>query len=199
MRLQGITAGFGMGGITGIFTDMLEEGLVRLLFDTQDFDEKAIRSLRDNANHIEMSAGFYASPGNRGPVVNQVDPVILSATEVDVDFNVNVLTGSRLAIVILLLFRGRLPMVRERVRTVVTPGETIDVVVTERGVAINPRRKGIRDNLKSSGLQLMNIEDLQRLAYKITRKPDPAPDGEEVVGLVEYRDGSLIDVVRRLR
>jgi citrate lyase subunit alpha/citrate CoA-transferase len=217
MRLQGITAGFGVGGITGIFTDMLEEGLVRLLFDTQDFDEKAIRSLRDNANHIEMSAGFYASPGNRGPIVNQVDTVILSATEVDVDFNVNVLTGSngklmgapgghpdtaagsRLSIVILPLFRGRLPMVRERVRTVVTPGETIDVVVTERGVAVNPRRKDIRDNLKSSGLPLMNIEDLQRLAYKITGKPDAAPDDGEVVGLVEYRDGSIIDVVRHLR
>ncbi len=90
-------------------------------------------------------------------------------------------------------------MVRERVRTVVTPGETIDVVVTERGVAVNPRRKDIRDNLKSSGLPLMNIEDLQRLAYKITGKPDAAPDDGEVVGLVEYRDGSIIDVVRHLR
>lgn len=217
MVAQKIAAGFGVGGITGIFSEMLDEGLVRALFDTQDFDVTAIRSLRNNPDHVEMSADFYANPGNRGPIVNQVDAVILSATEVDVNFNVNVLTGSngklmgapgghpdtaagsKLSIVVLPLFRGRLPMVRERVRTIVTPGETVDVVVTERGVAVNPRRQDILDNLTEAGLPLMAIEDLQRLAYKITGEPDPVPDDGDVVALVEYRDGSIIDVVRRLK
>ena len=41
-----------------------------------------------------MSASRYASPSRRGAVVDQLDAVILGATEVDRDFNVNVTTGS---------------------------------------------------------------------------------------------------------
>jgi citrate lyase subunit alpha/citrate CoA-transferase len=215
MQARNITAAFGVGGITGIFVDMMKEGLVDQLFDVQDFDLPSIQSLKDNPRHLEMSASYYASASTRGPIVNQVDAVILSATEVDIDFNVNVLTGSNgklmgapgghpdtaagshLSIVVLPLLRGRLPMVREKVHTIVTPGETIDVVVTERGVAVNPRRQDLIDNLSQSGLPLMQIEDLQRLAYKITGAPDPVPSGGAVVGLVEYRDGTIIDVIRQ--
>jgi len=41
-----------------------------------------------------VSAGFYANPHNRGTAVNLLDVVVLGATEVDVDFNVNVNTFS---------------------------------------------------------------------------------------------------------
>lgn len=216
MKEQGITAGFGVGGITGITVGMMEEGLIEVLYDTQSFDLPAIQSLKKNAGHVEMSASFYARPGTRGPIVNYVDAVILSATEVDVNFNVNVLTGSngklmgapgghpdtaagsKLSIIALPLTRGTIPVVREQVCTVITPGETVDVVVTERGVAVNPRRKDLLDNLKCSGLPLMSIEDLQRLAYSITGVPEALPQGGEIVGLVEYRDGSIIDVVRAI-
>jgi citrate lyase subunit alpha/citrate CoA-transferase len=215
MLESGITAGFGVGGVTGIFVDMLEEGLVKLLFDAQSFDAKAIQSLHNNPRHLEMSASYYASPGNRGPVVNNVDAVILSATEVDVNFNVNVLTGSNgrlmgapgghpdtaagsnLCIVALPLVRKTIPVIREAVHTVVTPGATVDVVVTNRGVAVNPLRRDLIDNLKDSGLPLLRIEELQRLAYKIAGAPQPVPAGGEVVGLVEYRDGTIIDVIRK--
>ena len=216
MRTKGITAAFGVGGITGIFAGMLREGLVNLLFDAQSFDADAIESLRTNPRHLEMSAAYYASPGTRGPIVNNVDAVILSATEVDIHFNVNVLTGSNgrlmgapgghpdtaagsnLCIVALPLVRKTIPVVRDAVHTVVTPGETVDVVVTDHGVAVNPLRRDLIDNLKDSGLPLLKIEDLQRLAYSITGEPQPAPAGGEVVGLVEYRDGTIIDVIRRL-
>lgn len=216
MRKNGIAAAFGVGGVTGIFVEMMEEGLVKLLFDAQSFDAKAIHSLRDNPRHLEMSAAYYASPGNRGPIVNHVDAVILSATEVDINFNVNVLTGSNgklmgapgghpdtaagsnLCIVVLPLVRKTIPVIREAVHTIVTPGATVDVVVTDRGVAVNPLRRDLLDNLKDSGLPLMTIEDLQRLAYSITGVPAPAPSGGDVVGLVEYRDGTIIDVIRKL-
>jgi citrate lyase subunit alpha/citrate CoA-transferase len=216
MKAHGITAAFGVGGITGIFAEMMEQGMVNTLFDCQDFDLPSIQSLKKNPNHLEMSAAYYASPGTKGPIVNQVDAVILSATEVDIDFNVNVLTtsngklmgapgghpdtaaGSHLCIVTVPLLRGRRPMIREKVNTVVTPGETVDVVVTERGIAVNPRRQDLLANLKEANLPLMQIEDLQRLAYKISGTPAPTPAGGEIVGLVEYRDGTIIDVIRRL-
>lgn len=215
MLAQGIAASFGVGGITAPFVEMLEQGLIKTIFDVQDFDIPSIDSLKNNPNHLEMSASFYANPHNGGPIVNNLDVVILSATEVDVDFNVNVITdsngvimgasgghsdtaaGANLAIVVAPLLRGRLPMVLDRVNTIVTPGETVDVIVTERGIAINPRRTDLIDNLKGSGLPVMSIQDLQKIAYDMAGKPEPIKVSDEVVAVVEYRDGTIIDVIRK--
>lgn len=210
-----ITASFAIGGIAGPFTDLLEEGLIQTLFDVQDFDAKAILSLRNNPKHQEVDASVYANPHNRGPLVNKLDFVVLGATEVDVDFNVNVITdsngiimgasgghpdasaGAKVTIIVAPLLRGRLPMVMDKVQTIVTPGETVDVVVTERGIAINPKRLDLIDNLKNSGLPIMSIHDLMKLAYELGGKPEPIRLTDEIVGVVEYRDGTVIDVIRR--
>lgn len=215
MIAQGITASFGVGGITAPFVDMLEHGLIKTIFDVQDFDIPSIESLKNNPNHLEMSASYYANPHNGGPVVNNLDVVILSATEVDVDFNVNVITdsngiimgasgghsdtaaGANLAIVVAPLLRGRLPMVLDKVNTIVTPGETVDVIVTERGIAVNPRRTDLMDNLKGTGLPVMSIHDLQKIAYDMAGKPETVAVSDEVVAVIEYRDGTIIDVVRK--
>ena len=74
--------------------DMHEEGLIKKLLDVQSFDLRAAESLKNNHFHQQISASYYASPGNPGTAVNQLDFVILSALEIDTDFNVNVLTGS---------------------------------------------------------------------------------------------------------
>ena len=73
---------------------MLEAGLFRALFDVQCFDLEAVASYRRNEAHQAMSASMYANPWNRGAVVDQLDVVVLGAAEVDLDFNVNVTTGS---------------------------------------------------------------------------------------------------------
>jgi citrate lyase subunit alpha/citrate CoA-transferase len=215
MIAQGITASFGIGGITAPFVDMLENGLIETIFDVQDFDIPSIQSLKNNPRHLEMTASYYANPHNGGPIVNNLDVVILSATEVDVDFNVNVITdsngvimgasgghsdaaaGANLAIVVAPLLRGRLPMVLGKVNTIVTPGETVDVIITERGIAVNPRRTDLFDNLKGSGLPVMSIQDLHRLATDLAGQPESIALSEEVVGVVEYRDGTIIDVIRK--
>lgn len=212
---QGIACSFGLGGITAPFVDMLKDGLIKTIFDVQDFDLPSIQSIRDNPNHMEISASVYASPHNRGPVVNQLDVAILSATEVDVNFNVNVITdsngmvmgasgghsdasaGSALSIVVAPLLRGRLPMVLDKVHTIITPGETVDVIVTERGVAVNPRRQDLKDNLKEARIPLMDIEELKQIAYDMSGTPAPIKVTDEVVAVVEYRDGTIIDVVRK--
>lgn len=215
MQAKGITGSFGLGGITTPMIEMLEEGLFQTIFDVQDFDMPSIQSLKNNPRHLEMSASFYANPHNGGPVVNNLDVVILSATEVDVDFNVNVITdsngiimgasgghsdaaaGANLSIVVAPLLRGRLPMVIDRVNTIVTPGESVDVIVTERGVAVNPRRTDLIDNLKGSGLPVMSIQDLQKIAYDLAGRPEEIKISDEVVAVIEYRDGTIIDVVRK--
>ena len=215
MLSRGITGSFAVGGITAPFVEMLEQGLFEIMFDTQDFDLPSIQSLRNNPRHVEMSASYYANPHSAGPIVNNLDVVILSATEVDVDFNVNVITdsngvimgasgghsdtatGAKLAIVVAPLLRGRLPMVLDRVDTVVTPGETVDVIVTERGIAVNPRRQDLLDSLRGSRLPIMDIQAMKSLAYELAGAPEPLPAGGEVVGVVEYRDGSILDVIRK--
>ena len=92
---------------------------------------------------------MYASPLNKGSFINQLDTAILSALEIDTDYHVNVITGSdgvirgaagghpdtsmacQMSLVIAPLVRGRIPTIVDKVNTVVTPGSSIDVVVTE--------------------------------------------------------------------
>jgi citrate lyase subunit alpha/citrate CoA-transferase len=216
MRTRAIKGSFGAGGITGYFVEMLEEGLLEALFDVQSFDLRAVDSARRNEAHIEMSADMYANPFNAGCVVNQLDCVVLGAREVDVDFNVNVNTesdgrlsgntgghadtaaGSKLAIVVAPSIRARLPIVRDKVTTVSTPGETVDAVVTERGVALNSRYRDIARDLTRRGIPVKTIEQLKDEVYDITGVPRPINFTDKVVGLIEYRDGSITDVVRQV-
>ena len=88
-------------------------------------------------------------------------------------------------------------MVTDAVQTISTPGETVDVIVTDRGVAVNPKRKDLLDNLKKSGLPLMSIEQLRDIAYELGGKPAPLNISDEIMAVVEYRDGTVLDVIRR--
>ena len=217
MKEKGVTGSFVMGGITGIVTKMLEEGTIRTILDTQSFDTTAVESLRSNQNHVEVPTQLYANPHTLGCVVHQIDTSFLGATEVDEEFNVNVNThsdglllhgvgghmdvaaGSKLTIIPVPLTRKKFPVVRERVTTVTTPGETVDVVVTEQGIAVNPRRTEIKGMLESAGLPVMEIKELRERAYEITGVP-PEPEFEDkIIGIIEYRDGSIIDVVRKVK
>jgi citrate lyase subunit alpha/citrate CoA-transferase len=212
-----VKGSFGCGGITGYFVDMLEEGYFETLFDVQCFDQKAVDSIRRNPAHREISADLYASPFNRGCVANMLDCVILGATEVDVDFNVNVNTesngyllhntgghcdvaaGAKLAIVVAPSMRGRLPVVRDAVTTITTPGETVDVIVTERGICVSDKHPDLRKELLRRNLPLKDIHDFHEEITRTTGKPRPVEFTDEVVALIEYRDGSIIDVIRQVK
>lgn len=215
MKNKGVVGSFAAGGITGYIVDMLKEGLFRNLFDVQCFDLDAVESYRDNPKHQGMSGSMYGNPHNKGAVVNNLDVMILGATEIDTAFNVNVTTGSdgvimggsgghsdtaagaKLAIVVTNLIKGRLPIIKDSVTTVTTPGESIDVVVTERGIAVNPNRKDLIEKLSNTNLPVMTIEELKGLAEKMTGKPEAIKTSDEVVAIVEYRDGTVIDVVKK--
>ncbi len=94
MLQQNINASFALGGITNSMVELLKEGLVEKVIDVQDFDHPSAVSLGENADHYEIDANMYASPLSKGAVINQLDIAILSALEIDTDFNVNVITGS---------------------------------------------------------------------------------------------------------
>jgi citrate lyase subunit alpha/citrate CoA-transferase len=217
MKKKNIKGSFAAGGTTGYIVEMFEEGLFRSLFDVQCFDLQAVESYRNNKAHQGMSASMYGNPHNKGAVVNQLDVMILGATEIDTNYNVNVTTGSnglimggsgghsdtaagsKLSIIVTQLVKSRLPIIVDRVTTVTTPGESIDVVVTERGVAVNPLREDLIKKLNAAGIETMTIEELKTIAEEMTGAPEKIQTDDRVVAVVEYRDGTVIDVVRKVK
>jgi len=211
MLQEKIQGSFGLGGITGYMVDMLNAGCFRSLLDVQCFDLTAVESIRTNPRHQEISAAHYASPSARSAVVDSLDVVILGATEVDTDFNVNVHTdsngyimggsgghsdtaaGAKLSMIIAPMFRARLPIVTDRVGCISTPGRDIDVLVTQGGIAVNPRNAELRDRLKAAGLPIVDIHELKEKAERITGKPQKPIRGDKVVAEVIHRDGTLLD------
>jgi len=213
MLKEGIQGSFGLGGITGYMVDMLQAGCFRSLMDVQCFDLKAVESIRSDPRHQEISALQYASPSSRSAVVDSLDVVILGATEIDTDFNVNVHTdsngyimggsgghsdtaaGAKLSMIIAPMFRARLPIVTDHVTCVSTPGKGIDVLVTQGGIAVNPRNAELTQRLKAAGLPIVDIRELKEKTERITGIPHKLPKGDRVVAEVIGREGNIQDLI----
>ncbi|MCM1005292.1 MAG: citrate lyase subunit alpha [Prevotella sp.] len=213
---QNVKASFALGGITAHMVKLHEEGLIERLIDVQSFDKVAAMSLRDDMMHKEVAAYEYAAADEPGSAVHYLDIVILSALEADVNFNVNVLVGSdgiirgaigghpdtaadsALSIIVCPLLRGRIPCVVDEVTTHITPGSTVDVIITEYGIAVNPRRPELAEKLKAAGLNVVDIHALRDKAHSIIGDLEPIPFGDKVVGVVMNRDGSVMDVIRNV-
>ena len=211
MLEKNIKGSFGLGGITGYMVDMLRAGCFQKLLDVQCFDLNAVESIRNDPRHQEISSIHYASPSHRSAAVDSLDVVILGATEIDTNFNVNVHTdsngyimggsgghsdtaaGSKLSMIIAPMFRARMPIVTDKVTCISTPGKDIDVLVTQAGIAVNPKNTELTARLKAAGLPIVDIHELQAKAERMTGKPQPVPHGDKVVAEVIYRDGTIID------
>lgn len=216
MKERNIKGLFASGGITNFLVDMLQEGWFEKLYDVQCFDLEAIKSYQRNKNHLLMSASKYGNPYD-DPMVNKLDVVILGATEIDLDFNVNVTTdskfklmggsgghsdtayGAKLTIITTNLTKSRTSIVKERVSNITTPGESIDCLVTERGIAINPKRQDLIDKLKTSKLHILSIKALYDKAISITGVPNKMEHMNRIIGYNRYRDGSIIDVLYQIK
>lgn len=220
MEKEGIKASFALGGVTSYISEMLEEGLVQNVLAVQSFDANSAKVLFENQRMIEIDSGKYANPNLKGCSVNMVNVGILGALEVDTDFNVNLLVGSNgkmlsgigggpdvaagvdLSIIAVPINRKRTPSVVDKVFTKCTPGKDIAVVVTEAGIALNPKHKNyefLKNNLEKSSLDLKTIEELRDIAYKITGKPSGIETTDEVVANVEDRYGDIIDVIKKIK
>lgn len=215
MLEEKIRGSFGLGGITGYMVDMLRAGCFEELRDVQCFDLKAVESIRTDPRHHEIGAFEYASPANGHAWVNSLDAVILGATEIDTDFNVNVHTdsagiimggsgghsdtaaGAKLAMVIAPLFRARQPIITDRVNCVSTPGKDIDVLVTQYGIAVNPKNEELRDRLIRAHLPIVSIEELKAKAESLCGVPKTLEHGERVVAKVIGRSGEVQDLIYR--
>jgi citrate lyase subunit alpha/citrate CoA-transferase len=193
--------------------DLLNEGLIGYILDGQSFDLDGVKSLRDNPRHISTSPFTSYNYHSKGNLAAHVGTAVLGATEVDLQFRANVVSHSDgyllhgiggwqntldadLTILAFPLFRGRIPIIVEEVTTVCAPGEMIDVVITERGIAVNPLRRDLLDRLQGSSLPIVTIEELRQKALKLCGAPDaPVRDMDAPVAVVKWVDGTVLDTV----
>lgn len=216
MKQKGIRARFARGGSNKYLVSMLEENLVDYILDGQTFDLDGVRSMRDNPRHVWTSpftSYNYHGKGNFAPLV---DVAILGATEVDTDFNANVVTHSdgyllhgiggwqnclfsKTVILPLPLMRDRVPVIIDKVTTLCGPGELIDVIITERGIAINPLRTDLEEAVKGSGLPLRSINELKEEAERICGKPEKSATDDKIIAAIKWVDGTVIDIIRKVK
>ena len=73
------------------------------------------------------------------------------------------------------------------------------VIVTERGICVNPAYRDLEARLKKAGLDIRDIHDLHDKVDKLTGVPDPIEYTDRVVAVIAYRDGPTIDLVRQIK
>jgi len=209
-------AHLGFGGTTKYMVQMLEEGTMEHIMDAQVFDLDAVRSVGENKNHHDYSVFNAYNYHSKGNLTSMMDIMILGATEVDLSFNGNVVTHSdgyllhgiggwqnclhaKNVILPIPLFRDRMPVIKDEVTTVTGPGELVDVIITERGIAINPLRKDLIEKAKAAGIPLKTIEQLKDEAEAICGKPEKPELEDEFVAVVKWVDGTIIDGIRKVK
>jgi len=216
MRKKGIKARFIRGGSTKYLVEMLEEGLTDYILDGQTFDLEGVRSMRENPGHVNTSPFTSYNYHGKGNFASMLDAVVLGATEVDLNFNANVVThsdgkllhgiggwqnclASKCTILPIPSMRDRVPVIVDEVTTLVGPGELIDVIVTERGIAINPRRTDLIKATKKSGLPIKPIEQLKAEVERLTGGAPRKPVfGDKDIAVIKWVDGTVIDSVKML-
>ena len=218
MKAKGVKARFVRGGSTKYLVEMLQEGLTDYILDGQTFDLEGVRSMRENANHVNTSPFTSYNYHGKGNFASIVDIAVLGATEVDVNFNANVVSHtdglllhgiggwqncmfSKCTILAIPSFRDRIPVILDEVTTLCAPGELVDVIVTERGIAINPLRKDLMKAVKNSSLPIRPIKEIQEEVYRLCGGSPAKPDVDKrkVVAVVKWVDGTLLDSVYQLK
>ncbi|MBN1482290.1 citrate lyase subunit alpha [candidate division KSB1 bacterium] len=216
MRRNKITASFYLGGSNQLPVRMLEEGLIDTIIDIQAFDLQAVCSTRDNPHHIACGPFTTYNYHGKGNFNTLTDIAVLGATQVDLEYNANVVTHSdgrlkhgiggwqnclfaKCTVLAIPSFRDRIPVIVDKVTTLTGPAELVDVVVTERGICINPRRTDLLDAIKGTKLPLIDIKSLQHTVQDICGgAPEPPHVGEQVVAVVKWVDGTVLDSIYRV-
>jgi citrate lyase subunit alpha/citrate CoA-transferase len=214
MKKKNVKARFIRGGSTKYLVQMLEEGLTDYILDGQTFDLEGVRSMRENAGHVNTSPFTSYNFHGKGNFASIVDAAILGATEVDVNFNANVVTHSdgyllhgiggwqnclysKCTILAIPSFRDRIPVIVDEVTTLCGPGELIDVIATERGLCINPKRKDLLKAMKKSSIPVLDIKELKKQVDEICggAPAKPKVNKGKVVAIIKWVDGTVLDSV----
>ncbi len=222
---KGMKARYANGGTTRYLVEMLQNGTLETLSTGQAFDVAAIESLLNDRDHFEIVVDQYSNIHSGATTTEPEHAAFLGATEVDIDFNVNVNThsdgfllhgigghqdvayGSQITFITVPLSRKGNPIVKDEVTTISTPGELIDLIVTEIGIAVNTttmrdevkeRNEEIESQLSKAGFPVMTTEELRRISLK--KGKDIIPNrGDQLIGMVKYIDGTVLDSIMSVK
>jgi len=210
-----VVASTATGGLTKLICDIYQAGRVKNIYYSQVFDDYSVKFVQNDLG-LPADIGHYADPTSKGRTIDGLDTVVLGATEVDINFNVNVNThsdgrmfhgigghqdtaaGSSLCIISCPVFRKANPIVMEKVTTVSTPGDVVDAIVTNEGIAINPKRQDLIEKVKDK-MNIVPIDDLKNMAYEETGGPQELEFTDELVGMTRWFDGTLLDIIRKVK
>jgi citrate lyase subunit alpha/citrate CoA-transferase len=203
------------GGLTQLICDVYKAGRVKNIYYSQVFDDYSVKFIQEDLG-LPADIGHYADPTSKGRTIDGLDTVVLGATEVDVNFNVNVNThsdgrllhgigghqdtaaGSSLCIISCPVYRKDNPIVREKVTTITTPGDVVDAIVTNEGIAINPKREDLIKKINGK-IKSVQIEDLKNMAYDATGGPKDIEFSDQLVGMTRWFDGTLLDLIWKVK
>jgi len=210
-----VVASTATGGLTKLICDIYQAGRVKNIYYSQVFDGYSVKFVQEDLG-LPADIGHYADPTSKGRTIDGLDTVVLGATEVDVNFNVNVNThsdgrmlhgigghqdtaaGSSLCIITCPIYRKENPIVREKVTTITTPGDVVDAIVTNEGIAINPKRQDLIEKAKDK-LKIVPIEDLKNMAYDATGGPKELEFTDQIVGMTKWFDGTVLDLIWKVK
>ena len=186
------------------------------ILDGQTFDLDGVRSMRENPRHVYTSPCTSYNWHGKGNFSSLVDVVVLGATEVDIDFNANVVTHSdglllhgiggwqnclfsKCTIIAIPSIRKNIPIIVDKVTTLVGPGELIDVVVTDRGIAINPKRKDLISLTKNCDLPIRDITEIKAEIDNVIESPALQTNrSNNIISVVKWVDGTVIDSIYKV-
>lgn len=210
-----VVASTATGGLTKLICDIYKAGRVKNIYYSQVFDDYSVKFVQEDLG-LPADIGHYVDPTSKGRTIDGLDTVVLGATEVDVNFNVNVNThsdgrllhgigghqdtavSSSLCIISCPVYRKTNPIVMEKVTTITTPGDVVDAIVTNEGIAINPKREDLLEKAKGK-LNIVPIEELKNMAYDATGGPQKLEFTEELVGMTKWFDGTVLDLIWKVK
>lgn len=212
-----IKGSYALGGVTGYLVDMLKAGCFKAIQDVQCFDLKSVESIRSDPRHQEISAAQYAGSNAKSCAADSLDAVVLGAAQIDTDFNVNVHTDSfgaiiggsgghtdvaacaGITIIAAPLSRARIPLIADRITCISTPGTSIDLLITQYGIAVNPRRQDLWKRLSACDLPVKPMEELKQIGERLNGIPEKRDQGsKKIVGRILNRDDSFLDDIFQL-
>ena len=85
-----------------------------------------------------------------------------------------------------------------RDRDVVAMTEAIVARAQGNYASVDDIAADVKEKLEKAGLHVFTIQQLQQRAEKIVGVPDPIRYKDRIVGVVMYRDNTIIDVIRQI-
>lgn len=222
MRKKGIKTRYIRGGSNEFQAAMLLFEDTDILLDGQAFSREGIISARTRRDRHILTNPFtsYCEIG-KGNTSTMVDAAIMGATEIDLNFGINIATGydgiiraglgggpdsyrAKTTIIGLMSEQKGMPTIVDEVYTLCAPSELIDVVITNIGeeiaIAINSNSERGRELLEiteKTDLPIYSLEEIKDRVEKLIGKiPERAKPTDQAVGGIRHsQDDSVLDMI----